>query len=126
MTQLSALGLLESSGRLRQDWQNALHFGRIDVLVNNAGYGPLGAVEEITDPEARSIFDTNAFGLLNVTRAALPMLRSQKAGRIINIGSSAGFASSAGRGLYSASKSARCSPSATSRLHDGDMDAQRV
>lgn len=63
-----------------------------------------GAVEEISDAEARTLFDTNLFGLLNVTRAALPTLRSQGTGRILNIGSSAGFTSSAGRGLYSASK----------------------
>jgi NAD(P)-dependent dehydrogenase (short-subunit alcohol dehydrogenase family) len=79
-------------------------FGSIDVLVNNAGYGVFGSVEEISDAQARQLFDTNVFGLLNVTRAALPVLRAQGSGHIVNVGSSAGFAASAGGGLYSATK----------------------
>jgi NAD(P)-dependent dehydrogenase (short-subunit alcohol dehydrogenase family) len=62
-------------------------FGKIDVLVNNAGYGLLGGIEEISDAEARDNFDVNVFGLLNVTRNVLPHLRQQKSGYIINISS---------------------------------------
>jgi NAD(P)-dependent dehydrogenase (short-subunit alcohol dehydrogenase family) len=91
-------------------------FGRIDILVNNAGYGLFGTVEEASDAEVRALFDTNVFGLLNVTRAALPVLRSQGAGRVINMSSSAGFSSSAGRGLYGASKSAV--EAMTEAMHD--------
>lgn len=79
-------------------------FGGVDVVVNNAGYGVFGAVEEVSDAEVRAIFDANVFGLLNVTRAVLPTLRAQGSGRIVNIGSSAGLAVGAGRGIYGATK----------------------
>ncbi|NDK31798.1 oxidoreductase [Nesterenkonia haasae] len=79
-------------------------FGSIDVLVNNAGRGLLGAVEETSDAEARTIYDTNVFGLLNVTRAVLPIMRSQRSGRILNFSSLGGFSGSAGFGIYCSTK----------------------
>ncbi|MFI6036055.1 SDR family NAD(P)-dependent oxidoreductase [Streptomyces sp. NPDC051315] len=79
-------------------------FGGIDVLVNNAGRGLLGALEEITDDEARSLFDLNVFGLINVTRAVLPVMRRQGSGKLVHIGSRSGFEGEPGVSLYSASK----------------------
>ncbi|MDX3098275.1 SDR family oxidoreductase [Streptomyces sp. ME02-6991-2B] len=79
-------------------------FGTIDVLVNNAGRGLLGALEEITDAEARSLFDLNVFGLINMTRAVLPVMRAAGAGKIVHIGSRSGFEGEPGVSMYSASK----------------------
>ena len=79
-------------------------FGRIDVLVNNAGYGIVGAFEETPDDELRAQMETNFFGAMNVTRAALPALRAQRGGAIVNISSLGGQLSFAGFSAYSASK----------------------
>ncbi|MEV6972011.1 oxidoreductase [Kitasatospora sp. NPDC093806] len=79
-------------------------FGRIDVVVNNAGYGLVGAIEETSDAAARALFDVNVFGVLNTLRATLPTLRAQRSGHVLNIGSVGGFATAPAIGLYGASK----------------------
>ncbi|VVD60130.1 oxidoreductase [Pandoraea anhela] len=79
-------------------------FGRIDVLVNNAGFGLLGAVEESADEDVRRMYDTNVFGLLNVTRAVLPVMRANRSGHVINISSIGGYQSAAGFGVYCSTK----------------------
>lgn len=80
-------------------------FGKIDVVVNNAGYGLLGGIEELTDHEARDNFEVNVFGSLNVIRKALPYLRAQKSGHILNVSSIGGFTGAfAGGGIYCATK----------------------
>jgi len=79
-------------------------FGRLDVLVNNAGYGLVGALEEVTDAQMEKQINTNVYGVLRVTRAWLPQLRKQKSGHIINLSSIAGIASMQGLGLYNLTK----------------------
>jgi NAD(P)-dependent dehydrogenase (short-subunit alcohol dehydrogenase family) len=91
-------------------------FGHIDVLINNAGFGLLGAVEEADDADVRRMYDTNVFGLLNVTRAVLPYMRERKAGHVVNISSVGGYRSGAGFGVYCSTKFAV--EGLTEALHD--------
>jgi NAD(P)-dependent dehydrogenase (short-subunit alcohol dehydrogenase family) len=79
-------------------------FGAIDVVVNNAGYGFLGAIEEVTDAEARQMFDVQIFGVWNLLRAVLPAFRQSRSGHIINISSILGLTAFPGWGLYCAGK----------------------
>jgi NAD(P)-dependent dehydrogenase (short-subunit alcohol dehydrogenase family) len=79
-------------------------FGRIDVLVNNAGYGTVGAIEEVSDEAIRRQFDTNVFGALEMMRTVLPIMRQQRSGHILNVSSVGGFASFGATGIYCATK----------------------
>lgn len=84
--------------------QGIERFGRIDVLVNNAGYGYLAAVEEGEDEPVRALFETNFFGLVELTKAVLPGMRQQRSGTVVNISSIGGLTSFAATGYYHAAK----------------------
>jgi NADP-dependent 3-hydroxy acid dehydrogenase YdfG len=79
-------------------------FGHVDVLVNNAGYGVAGAIEEVSEAEFMPMFETNVFGLLRVTRAFLPYLRKQRSGHILNLSSIGGVVANPGIGFYNSTK----------------------
>ena len=84
--------------------QTKLKFGRIDALVNNAGYGYLAAIEEGEDEAVRAMFETNVFGLIDMTKAVLPVMRAQHSGLIVNVSSIGGLTSFAATGYYHGTK----------------------
>lgn len=99
-----ALDVTDKAAVKRTVQQAHDHFGRLDIIVNNAGYGQFGAVEEVSEQEARDQLETNLFGALWVTQAALPYLREQGSGHILQVSSIGGVNAFANIGLYHASK----------------------
>ncbi|HMF76041.1 MAG TPA: SDR family NAD(P)-dependent oxidoreductase [Bryobacteraceae bacterium] len=96
---------LRSEAQIASSIQSAIErFGHIDVLVNNAGHGLLGAIEEASDAEVLNIYETNVFGLLRVTRAVAPHLRERRSGHIVNISSIGGLVAGPGWGIYASTK----------------------
>lgn len=104
----NGLGILldvTNEEQIKSGIQSALaKFGHIDVVVNNAGYGTIGAIEEFSLEEIRAQMETNFFGAIAVTKEFLPILRQQGSGHIVQISSQAGFRAAAGFGVYNASK----------------------
>lgn len=100
-----SINIVDESDVQKAIEQTIAHFGSIDVIVNNAGYGLMGGLEELSDGEARSNFDVNVFGSLNVIRKALPHLRMQQNGHIFNISSIGGYSGGfPAFGIYCATK----------------------
>jgi NAD(P)-dependent dehydrogenase (short-subunit alcohol dehydrogenase family) len=99
--ELDVTNRADDFARVRQAHE---HFGRLDVVVNNAGYGQFGMVEELSEDEARAQIETNLFGALWVTQAALPLLRAQGSGHILQVSSIGGISAFPNVGMYHASK----------------------
>ncbi|QPH40045.1 SDR family NAD(P)-dependent oxidoreductase [Pedobacter endophyticus] len=100
-----AVNLMDENSVEEAIGQTITKFGKLDVVVNNAGYGMIGALEELTDAESRANFDVNVFGSLNVIRKALPQMRKQQSGHVFNISSIGGFSGNfPGFGIYCATK----------------------
>ena len=102
----SALDVTDESQAQNVVLDALTHFGRVDVLVNNAGITMLGAIEETSAAEVERLYRTNVFGVLNVTRAVLPSMRQRRAGHLINLSSIAGYSAYEGFGVYSSTKAA--------------------
>ena len=100
------LDVTDSEGAARAIQQAHAHFGRLDVVLNNAGYTLVGTVEEAAEAEVRALFDANLFGALRVIQAALPLLRAQGSGHIIGVSSSLGIVPRPLIGYYCATKAA--------------------